>query len=156
MASDLFSLDPPKTEFLLIGVPNQLSKTFNPVLHVASDTSVLPEPSVGNHGVIFDSYTSVSDYIPALCTSTFSHICVHRHIWSSLDHNTAVTIATSCIYSRPDYCNRSFLIFLPPSLIIFNLFSVPLFVTPPEHPKFSYLLWFEILSRAHNQQMLPI
>ena len=106
MASNFLSLNPAKTEFLLIGLPAQLAKIHNPTLTIPSNTTIQPVSSVGNLGVIFYSNLSVSDHISYILKSCFSHIRdLRRRILSTLDHKTACTVATSLIHSKLDYCN---------------------------------------------------
>ena len=109
MTSNFLSLNPSKTEFLLIGIPTQLSKMSDAVLHLSSETTVSPIPAARNLGVIFDSNMSMSDHISTLSKISLSQIRDIRRIRSSLDHNTARTIVTSLIHSRLDYCNSLFL-----------------------------------------------
>ena len=63
MASNFLSLNPAKTEFLLIGLPAQLSKIHNPTLTISSNTTIQPVSSARNLGIIFDSNLSFSDHI---------------------------------------------------------------------------------------------
>ena len=63
MASNFLSLNPTKTEFLLIGLPAQLAKIHNPTLTISSNTTIQPVSSARNLGVIFDSNLSFSDHI---------------------------------------------------------------------------------------------
>jgi hypothetical protein len=109
MSSNMLSLNHSKTEFLLIGLPKQLSKISDPVIHMPSNISISPVSSARNLGVIFDSTLSMSDHISAVSKSCFSHIRDLRRIRNTLDHLTAKTIATSLIHSRVDYCNSLFL-----------------------------------------------
>jgi hypothetical protein len=54
MASNLLTLNPSKTEFLLIGLPRQLSKISNPSISPSPGTNILPSLSARNLGFIFD------------------------------------------------------------------------------------------------------
>ena len=109
MASNFLSLNPTKTEFLLIGLPAQLSKIHNPTLTISSNTTIQPVSSARNLGIIFDSNLSFSDHISYISKSCFSHIHDLRRIRNTLDHKTACTIATSLIHSKLDYCNSLYL-----------------------------------------------
>jgi hypothetical protein len=60
MSSNLLSLNQTKTEFLLIGLPAQLSKIPNPTLLMPSNVTITPTDSARNLGVIFDSTLSKS------------------------------------------------------------------------------------------------
>jgi hypothetical protein len=75
------------------------------VLQDASATSTSPVPTTHNLGITFDSNTSMSDHISALCKSPFSLNHDLEQIWSCLDHNSAATTVMRIIHSRLDYCN---------------------------------------------------
>ena len=105
MASNFLSLNPAKTEFLLIGLPAQFSKIHNPTLTISSNTTIQPVSSARNLGIIFDSNLSFSDHISYISKSCFSHIRDLRRIRNTLDHKTVCTIATSLIHSKLDYYN---------------------------------------------------
>jgi len=97
-STDLFLDDcSPKTEFLLIGLKNQLAKIHNSSL----DTS----PSARNLGFTFDGHLTLSDQITSLSKACFYHIRQRRCIRLHLDSSTAYTIATSVVHSELDYCN---------------------------------------------------
>ena len=109
MSANFLSLNPSKTEFLLIGNRSQLSKATDLVLSMPNKSSILPVTSARNLGVIFDSELSFSQHIASLSKSCFCHIRNLRKIRSSIDLPTATTIAVSLIHSKLDYCNSLFL-----------------------------------------------
>ena len=91
------TLNSSKTEFLLIGLKQQLSKIHN--------SSLTTTHSARNLGFIFDEHLTFSDKISALSKSCYYHICELRCIRPYLDFKTASTIATSIVHSKLDYCN---------------------------------------------------
>ena len=99
MTSNLLSLNSSKTEFLLIGLKQQLSKIHNPA------NSIDTTQSARNLGFIFDEHLFFSDQMSALSKSCYHHIralcCIHPY----LDLHTAKTVATSIVHSKLDYCN---------------------------------------------------
>ena len=97
MTANLLTLNSSKTEFLLIGLKQQLSK-----LH---DSSLTTTHSAHNLGFIFDEHLTFSDQISALSKSCYYHIRELRCIRPYLDFKTASTIATSIVHSKLDYCN---------------------------------------------------
>ena len=127
MASNLLSLNPAKTEFLLIGLPAQLSKIHNPTLTISSNTTIQPVSSARNLGIIFDSNLSFSDHISYISKSCFSHIRDLRRIRNTSDHKTTCTIAPSLIHSKLDYCNSLYLN-ISSQQLGFNSFSTLLLV----------------------------
>ena len=109
MSANFLSLNPSKTEFLLIGNSYQLSKSKSIKLSLPNNISIQPVSSARNLGVIFDSKLSFSEHISSLSKSCFCHIRNLRKIRSSIDLSTATTIAVSLIHSKLDYCNSLFL-----------------------------------------------
>jgi len=97
MTANLLTLNSYKTEFLLVGLKQQLSK-----IH---DCFLTTTHSARNLGFIFDEHLTFSDQITALSKSCYYHIrelcCIHLY----LDFKTASTIATSIVHSKLDYCN---------------------------------------------------
>jgi len=109
MSFNLLSLNQSKTEFLLIGLPTQLTQLSEPTHLMPSNAIITPTSSARNLGVIFDSTLSMSDHISSVSKSCFLSICDLRKIRSTLDHTTAHTMDTSLINSKLDYCNSLFL-----------------------------------------------
>ena len=109
MSANLLSLNQSKTEFLLIGLPQQLSKVSDPTLVMPSNVNITPTSSARNLGVIFDSSLTFSEHISSVSKSCFLSIRDLRRIRHTLDYSTAQTIATSLIHSKVDYCNSLFL-----------------------------------------------
>ena len=105
MSANLLTLNPSKTEFLVIGLPQQLAKISNPSLSPSPGTTILPSNSARNLGFIFDRHLDFSDQISAVSKSCYLHIRDLRRVRSCLDHKTACTIATSLVHSKLDYCN---------------------------------------------------
>jgi hypothetical protein len=101
------TLNPSKTEFLIIGTPQQRSKLISPVLSFDNST-ISPSTSLRNLGVIFDSVLSFSNHFSSVCQSASFQIRQIRQIRSVLDTNTAIVLANSLVSSRLDYCNSLF------------------------------------------------
>jgi len=97
MSANLLTLNSFKTEFLIIGLKQQLSKIVNSSLNTTH--------SARNLGFIFDENLTFSDQISSLCKSCYSHIRQLRCIRPYLDSKTASTIAASIVHSKLDYCN---------------------------------------------------
>jgi hypothetical protein len=154
MSSNMLSLNHSKTEFLLLGLPKQLSKISDPVIQMPSNVSISPVSTACNLGVIFDSTLSMSEHISAISKSCFLHIRDLRRIRNTLDLVTAKTIATSLIHSRLDYCNSLFLN-LPSSQLnrlqlLLNSAARAITKTPKFHhisPALKSLHWLKINQR---------
>ena len=109
MSSNFLSLNPSKTEFLIIGLPSQqLSKLRSPTIHLPNDVTLTPADSARNLGVIFDNNLTFSQHISAISKSCFHDIRYLRHIRNTIDLTTSCSIATSLIHSKVDYCNSLF------------------------------------------------
>ena len=98
MTANLLTFNTSKTEFLLIGLKQQLANIQNCSLNTTH--------SARNLGFIFDEHNiSLSLTIYALSKSCYSHIRELRCIRPYLDFKTDNTIATSIVHSKLDYCN---------------------------------------------------
>jgi hypothetical protein len=106
MTANLLMLNPSKTDFLLIGLPKQLSKLKNPTVNVTSDVTCF---QARNLDVLFDCNLSLSGHISFITRSCFSHIRDLRRIRPGLNQTTARNIATDLVHSKLDYCNSLFL-----------------------------------------------
>jgi len=113
MTANLLTLNSSKTEFLLIGLKNQLVKLHNSPL----DTS----HSARNLGFISDEHLTFSDQMTSLSKACYYDIRQLRCIRPYLDSSTACTIATSIIQSKLEYCNS--LYYKLPSLNYYPVFS---------------------------------
>ena len=109
MTANLLSLNPSKTEFMLIGLPQHMSKISNPSLSLPSNHPITPTDSVRNFGFIFDSSLTFSKQISSLSSACNYHIRDLRRIRHTLDLKSASVIATSLVHSKLDYCNSLYL-----------------------------------------------
>ena len=113
MTSNMLCLNPSKTEFILIGLREQLKKIPDPSISLDLDSvsthTFIANSPVRNLGVTFDQNLSFSDHITHLSRSCFMHIRDLRRIRPMLDFKTASTIATSIVHAKLDYCNSLFL-----------------------------------------------
>jgi hypothetical protein len=98
----MLSLIHSKTEFLLLGLPKQLSKIPIPVTQMSPDVCISSVSAACNLGVIFDSHLSLSDHISAVSKFWLFHIRDLHHIHNTLDLHTAKIIATALVNSRLD------------------------------------------------------
>ena len=156
MSSNFLSLNPSKTEFLIIGLPQQLSKLVNPTIHLPDNVTLTPVDSARNLGVIFDKHVTFSYHISAITKSCLFHIRDLRRIRNTIDQTTASTIATSLIHSKIDYCN-SLLLNLPANQtnrlqLVLNSAARAVAKTTKFHhitPILKSLHWLKIDERIH-------
>src|SRR6184192_2022968 len=106
-SSNRLSVNPSKTEFLLIGTPQQRSKLTSSTL-TFQGTPLSPVSSCRNLGVILDNDLSFKRHISSICSSSFYHIRQLRQVRSSLDRSSAIVLANSLVSSKLDYCNSLF------------------------------------------------
>ena len=109
MAANLLALNSSKTDFLIIGSPQQLAKLTASSLSLSPGTNTDASSTARNLGFIFDSHLSYHDQISALTKACFFHIRDLRRIRPCLDTVTAARIATSLVQSKLDYCNSLYL-----------------------------------------------
>ena len=114
-SSNRLSLNPSKTEFLIIGTRQQRLKLASTSIAFCGST-LTPVSKCRNLGVTFDSDLSFKAHISAVCSSSFYHIRRLRQVRSSLDIDSAIVLANSLVSSKLDYCN-SLLYHLPDSSI---------------------------------------
>jgi hypothetical protein len=105
--SNRLTVNPSKTEYLLIGTPLQRSKVLSSSI-AFQDNILTPSNVARNLGVIFDHDISLKNHISSICQTSFYHIRQIRQIRSILDTNSAILLANSLVTSRLDYCNSLF------------------------------------------------
>ena len=107
LTSNRLSVNPAKTEYLLIGTPQQRAKvTSSSILFCGN--ALTPVTKCRNLGVIFDSDLTFKSHISSICSSSFYHIRRLRQIRSSLNTDSAIVLANSLVTSKLDYCNSLF------------------------------------------------
>src|SRR5260221_3898648 len=111
----MLSLNPSKTEFLLIGTPQQRQRVLNPII-TFEGSQITPSSSSRNLGVLFDPNLLFHDHISSICKSSFFLIRMLRNIRHCLDLHSATILANSLVTSKLYYCN-SLLHGLPKSSI---------------------------------------
>ena len=109
MTANLLSLNPSKTEFMLIDLPQQISQISNPSLSLPSNHPITPTDSARKLSFIFDSSVTFSKQISSLSSACNYHIHDLRCIRHTFDLKTASVIATSLVHSKLDYCNSLYL-----------------------------------------------
>jgi len=139
MSSNFLCLNPSKTEFLIFGLPQQLSKLNNPTIHLPNNVILSTVDSAQNLGVIFDKNLSFVQHISAISKSCFLNIRDLRRIRNTIDQPIACTIATSLIHSKIDYCNSILLNLLATQTNRFQLVLNPAARAVTKTPKFHHI-----------------
>jgi len=102
--SNRLTLNPSKTEYLIIGTRQQRAKLTSTTLNFA-DTQLNPVLSARNLGVTFDLEMSLESHISKICQTSYRHIRQIRKVRHFLDTNSAILLSNSLVSSRLDYCN---------------------------------------------------
>src|SRR6188768_860423 len=101
------TVNPAKTEFLLIGTKQQRSKITNCSISFLG-IPITPSIHARNLGVEFDSDLSFSQHISNVCRSSYYQIRQFRQLRSSIETNSAKLLANALVSSKLDYCNSLF------------------------------------------------
>ena len=104
LTSNRLSVNPSKTEYLIIGTPQQRSKLTASSIHFQGNI-LAPSDSTRNLGVLFDKDLSLKKHISSVCKTSYYQIRQIRQVRSSLDRNSAIVLANSLVSSKLDYCN---------------------------------------------------
>jgi hypothetical protein len=100
------SLNPDKTEFIIIGSKQQRAKLTNDSMCVnIGDACIKPSERVRNLGVMFDSELTMKGHVAKICQTSFLYIRMLRRIRNMIDLESAKLVANALVTSRLDYCN---------------------------------------------------
>jgi Reverse transcriptase (RNA-dependent DNA polymerase)/Endonuclease-reverse transcriptase len=105
LTANRLSVNPSKTEYLIIGTPQQRSKVTTTSSISFQGSDITPTDSTRNLGVLFDKDLSLKPHISSVCKTSYYHIRQLRQVRSSLDTNSAIVLANSLVSSKLDYCN---------------------------------------------------
>ena len=97
-------LNDDKTEFLIIGTRQQLSKISIQSIKIGQ-TEVSPVASARNLGTWFDTHLDMGTHITKICNSAFYYLYNIRHIRKYLSRESTEKLVHAFISSRLDYCN---------------------------------------------------
>ena len=104
MLNDKLKLNDSKTEFLIIGTRQQLSKVNFNTLHVG-DAYITPSNEIKTLGSWFDSQMKFDTNMIKCCKAAFFHLFNIKRIRKFLTHETVQILINSFVTSRLDYCN---------------------------------------------------
>jgi hypothetical protein len=98
-------LNPNKSESILLGTAQRL-KNMPSISHIqVADSDITLSASLKTLGVTIDSTLTFNKHVNAICKSCNFHIRALKHIRSSLDEQSAKSVACSIVQSRLDYAN---------------------------------------------------
>lgn len=99
------SINPSKTEFLVIGTKYQQAKIPNNISVTINNSNINSSKQVKNLGVIYDTELTFKSHINKICQISFMYIRLLRSIRHYLDLNSTKLLANALLISRIDYCN---------------------------------------------------
>ena len=106
MTANKLSVNPDKTEFLLLGPSSKVPTSPSPL--IVDNTVINPVHHAKNLGVTFQSDLKFDKHFANISKSCFLHIRDLRRIRSYLSLSAASSLAHALIHSRLDYCNSLF------------------------------------------------
>ena len=104
MRQDQLMLNDDKTEFLIIGTRQQLSKVSIQSMMIGQ-TEVSPVASARNLGTWFNTHLDMGTHITKTCSSALYYLYNLRHIRKYLSRESTEKLVHAFISSRLDYCN---------------------------------------------------
>ena len=104
MTQNLLKLNSDKTEFILFGTQQQLSKVDDISVHIGSDT-IKPTDHVRNLGFIMDSLLKNGSHVNKITSSCYCKLCDIARIRPSLDTKSSQLIVQALVLFNIDYCN---------------------------------------------------
>ena len=96
-----------KTEFLIIGTRQQLSKVTIDSIEVG-DADIKPVQEVRNLGSWFDEHMSMNVHVGKVCSKAFRGLYNIRQIRKFLSIESTKTLVHAFVTSHLDYCNSLF------------------------------------------------
>ena len=105
MTTDKLKLNDDKTEFLITGTRQQLSKVHIEKLSVGG-VSAAPVIYARNLGTWFDTYLSLVTHITNTCQAAFYHLHNIRRIRKFLTKESTKVLVHAFIMGRIHYCNK--------------------------------------------------
>ena len=104
MKSNLLMLNDSKTEVVLLGTKQQLSKLSSLEISVGN-ANIKSCTKVKNLGVIFDNNMNMEDHVNNICKSSYFYIRLLGKLRKYFDKDTGAMITHAFVTSRVDYCN---------------------------------------------------
>jgi len=99
------SLNPDKSEAIVIGTGAR-QRIEGPVAVITvGDAHIDTADSVKSLGVVIDSELSFNKHVDNLCKAAYFHTRALSHIRKCVPETVALSVATSMVSSRLDYCN---------------------------------------------------
>ena len=104
MTLNMLKLNDDKTEFIILGTRQQLTKLSDVSIRIGS-TTVLPVDYVCNLGFFLDRFLKNSNHVNRLIAGLFNQLRNISRIRPRITYQSAQTIVQVLILSKLDYCN---------------------------------------------------
>ena len=99
------SLNPEKSEAIVIGTSAR-QRTQGSLSNIAvGNITLQPAKCVKSLGVIIDDTLSFNAHVDSVCKAAYFHIRALRHIRKCVPQSVALSIASTMVSARIDYCN---------------------------------------------------
>jgi len=116
-ATKRLQLNASKTKVIWFGSAANLRKIpLGKSIIRAGSSAIYPATVVRNLGVMIDAELSMRDHVSRVAQVCFFHLCWLRPMRARLGRDVTLTLVTSLVLSRLDYCN-SVLAGLPASIL---------------------------------------
>ena len=104
MLSHKLKINDTKTEFMILGTPQQLSKVAIESISVGN-SSITPVKSLKNLGIVFDQHLNMSTHVNQVCQKGYYQLKRIRQIRKYLDKPATEKLVHAFVTSNIDYCN---------------------------------------------------
>ena len=105
-----------KTEYILIGIPQQLAKCTNMTINIEGN-EIHALNCVRNLGTYFDKHVTMEQHVKSKCRAAYAQLYNIGKVRIYLDHQSEEKLIHALVHSHTDYCN-ALLIGLPKYLIL--------------------------------------
>ena len=109
MSLNFLKLNKNKTEFIIVGVQQQLDKVRDLSIKIGDD-KITNSAVVKNLGVYIDSELKLSTHVNKIVSSSFNILWNISRIRHHLDCDSTKVLVQALIISKLDYCNSLFLV----------------------------------------------
>ena len=108
MRTNLLKLNNDKTEVMLIGTKQQLSKLPEVTVKIGNET-INPTETAWNLGIYWNKTMTTTTHINRLSSQLFNTLQAINKIRHLLDNDTTKIVMQALIISRLDYCNSQYI-----------------------------------------------
>ena len=104
MTQNLLNLSDNKTHIIYLASPHCVKSLKTPAIQMSA-SSITPNGSVKNLGVIFDKCINMHEHVTSVWRATYYHLKNIHCLKAFLTQESLVTVVHAFVTSRIDYCN---------------------------------------------------